>query len=100
MDSPAKGREGENIMDKYAVIGGQYQAYFYGFADSLCAAKLLASKNDEYWDNWQGWHTPNVYRAKDVEEITNFYGDGYAPKPGTLPVAVKTGGKWATPGEI
>lgn len=49
-------------MKNFAVIGGQYQAYFYGFADTIHAAKILATKNDEYWDNWQGWHTPAIYR--------------------------------------
>lgn len=81
-------------MEKYAVIGGQYQAYFYGFAETLHAAKLLASKNEEYWDNWQGWHTPRIYKAEDVEEIENFYGHGYAPKPFCEPYAVKVNGKW------
>ena len=76
-------------VNKYAVIGGQYQHYFYGFAPTMHAAKLLASRNAEYWDNWQGWHVPAVYAADDVEPITNFYGNGYAPKPGATPVAVR-----------
>lgn len=89
-------------MSKYAVIGGQYQSFCYGFTDSLHAAKILAAKHTEYWDNWQGWHTPTIYRAEDVQEVTNFYGDGYAPKPGAIPVAVKPSedGKWLAPKEI
>lgn len=71
----------------YAIIGGQYEAYFYGFAPTLLGAKRMARKYMEYWDNWQGWHVPKIYKAEDVEKITNFYGDVYAPKDGTLPVA-------------
>lgn len=86
-------------VNKYAVIGGQYQAYFYGFAPTLHAAKLLASRNAEYWDNWQGWHVPAVYNAADVEPCNNFYGDGYSPKFGAVPVAVKgyNDRQWTTP---
>lgn len=83
-------------MSKYAVIGGQYQPYFYGFADDLRSAKRLAAKNTEYWDNFGGWHTPVIYRAEDVEPITNYYGEGYAPKFGAFPVAFKRhNGRWA-----
>lgn len=78
----------------YAVIGGQYQSYFYGFAKTLLAAKRLATANEEYWDNWQGWHTPKIYKKEDVEPITNFYGDGYAPVYGASPVSVKRDGRW------
>lgn len=86
-------------INKYAVIGGQYQAYFYGFAATLHAAKLLASRNAEYWDNWQGWHIPEIYDSADVEPVTNFYGDGYAPKMGAVPVAYKGyyDRQWTTP---
>lgn len=80
--------------EKYAVIGGQYQSYFYGFAETLHAAKILASKHTEYWDNWQGWHTPKIYKSEDVTKIKNFYGSGYAPKPFCRPFAVKSSGKW------
>ena len=71
----------------YAVIGGQYAAYFYGFTPTLIGAKRLAGKNLEYWDNWQGWHAPKIYKIEDVEKIANFYGETYAPKDGALPVA-------------
>lgn len=77
---------------KYAVIGGQYQSYFYGFASSLQAAKILATRSAEYWDNWQGWHIPAVYAAEDVEPVVNFCGAGYAPRFGAVPVAAKAYG--------
>lgn len=54
---------------EYVVIGGQYESYDYGTVDSLRKAKLLATKNKEYWDNWQGWHTPDIYKIEDTEEI-------------------------------
>ena len=53
-------------MKKYSVIGGQYNRVKYGESDSLLSAKRLATKNCEYWDNWQGWHTPTVYLTEDV----------------------------------
>lgn len=86
-------------VNKYAVIGGQYQAYCYGFAPTLHAAKLLATRSAEYWDNWQGWHVPAVYNAADVEPCRNFYGNGYAPKFGAVPVAVRgyNDRQWTTP---
>ena len=72
----------------FAVIGGQYAVFCYGFTPTLTGAKRLARKNLEYWDNWQGWHAPKIYKAEDVEKVTNFYGDTYAPKDGALPVKV------------
>ena len=73
---------------KYYIIGGQYQAYCYGAAETLEEAKTIAEENVEYWDNWQGWHVPKIYREADVEAIENFYGEGYAPIEGRLPVLV------------
>lgn len=55
-------------MKKYQVIGGQYEKSWKGESDSLRGAKIISKKNIEYWDNWQGWHTPNIYRAEDCEE--------------------------------
>ena len=53
-------------MDKkYIVIGGQYMQRVYGLANTLQGAKRIASKNREYWDNWQGWHTPKIYALSD-----------------------------------
>ena len=46
--------------NKYIVIGGQYDYRTYGTAATLTGAKRLATKNAEYWDNWQGWHVPEV----------------------------------------
>ena len=55
----------------YYVIGGQYESICYGGAPTLIGAKRLATKNREYWDNWQGWVTPKIYDAEDTEEITS-----------------------------
>ena len=57
--------------NNYYVIGGQYESYCYGGAPTLIGAKRLANKSKEYWDNWQGWHTPLVYHADDTEIITS-----------------------------
>jgi hypothetical protein len=56
-------------MKKYQVIGGQYESKWYGESDSLRGAKIIATKHEEYWDNWQGWHKPCIYAAEDVIEI-------------------------------
>lgn len=56
-------------MKKYQVIGGQYESKWYGESDSIRGAKIIATKNEEYWDNWQGWHKPSIYAAEDVMEI-------------------------------
>ena len=53
----------------YYVIGGQYESICYGGTPTLIGAKRLATKNEEYWDNWQGWHKPAIYRAEDTEII-------------------------------
>jgi hypothetical protein len=56
-------------MKKYQVIGGQYEQHYYGESDSIHGAKIIAGKNKEYWDNWQGWHTPNIYHAADCMDV-------------------------------
>ena len=56
-------------MKKYSVIGGQYEQYYYGESDSLHGARIIAGRNKEYWDNWQGWHTPKIYHSSDCTEI-------------------------------
>lgn len=56
-------------MKKYQVIGGQYESVWYGESDSLRGAKRIATSHAEYWDNWQGWHKPRIYRAEDIREI-------------------------------
>lgn len=71
----------------YYVIGGQYASFCYGGAPTLIGAKRLARKSAEYWDNWQGWHIPRIYKAEDVEDVNNFYGDTKAPTDGAMPVA-------------
>jgi len=73
--------------NNYYVIGGQYEYYCHGATPTLLGAKRLANKSMEYWDNWQGWHRPNIYRAEDVQPIhSDFFGDGYAPKWNAQPV--------------
>ena len=74
--------------NNYYVIGGQYASYCYGGAPTLIGAKRLARKSAEYWDNWQGWHVPRIYKAEDTCECTNFYGAGRCPIDGARPVAV------------
>ena len=53
----------------YYVIGGQYETHCYGGTPTLIGAKRLANKNLEYWDNWQGWHRPAIYRAEDTKVV-------------------------------
>lgn len=80
---------------RYAIIGGQYQSYSYGFARTLEGAKRIASAHMEYWDNWAGWHYPAIYKEDDVKKIINFYGPGYAPKEYAQPIATRRyGEKW------
>ena len=57
------------MKNNYYVIGGQYESYCYGGTPTLIGAKRLANKNKEYWDNWQGWHTPAIYKADDTQVI-------------------------------
>lgn len=71
----------------YYVIGGQYQYYCYGGTPTLLGAKRLATRHEEYWDNWAGWHKPAIYRAEDTVEVENFYGTTRAPKEFAEPVA-------------
>ena len=86
----------------YYVVGGQYAPYLYGGTTTLQGAKQLATKNAEYWDNWQGWHVPAIYAAADMEqhECTGqsheygMMGTVMFPKADARPVAVKIGNKW------
>lgn len=57
--------------NNYYVIGGQYESCCYGGTPTLLGAKRLANAHAEYWDNWQGWHTPSIYAAEDTEVITS-----------------------------
>jgi hypothetical protein len=88
-------------MKKFVVIGGQYEQYCYGQTDSLQAAKTLATKHEEYWDNWQGWRTPQIYRGEDCETveargmITHRDGEEIViRRPGACPAFVKTEKGW------
>lgn len=55
--------------NNFYVIGGKYESCCYGGARTLIGAKRLATKNMEYWDNWQGWHKPMIYQAEDTEVV-------------------------------
>ena len=68
-------------MKEYQVIGGQYNQKYYGESDSLHGAKMIAAKHDEYWDNWQGWNRPKIYRKEDCKIVDeNIYHElGAAP---------------------
>ena len=72
------------MKNNYVVIGGQYYYCSYGAYPTLIGAKRVAAKNAEYWDNWQGWHIPKIYRLEDTEEGEH----GRYPIPGAEPVAV------------
>lgn len=55
--------------------------------------KNFKTRNREYWDNWQGWHKPNIYKAHDVQVIISrgriTTPDGWeviVPKPDAVPV--------------
>lgn len=80
-------------MKKYQIIGGQYEYCWYGESDSLHGAKIISTRNVEYWDNWQGWHKPSIYLAEDVDEIESVgritTRDGViirVPKAGAMPI--------------
>ena len=75
-------------MKKYQVIGGQYVFCRKGESDTLRGAKIIAGKNLEYWDNWQGWHRPNIYKAEDCiqGEPSQFNFSGIYPKAGAMPI--------------
>lgn len=85
----------------YYVIGGQYARYNYGLKATLRDAKILATKKEEYWDNWQGWHRPQIYLAADCELRENFYGEQMLPAELAQPVAVWSYDekKWIDPRE-
>lgn len=53
---------------KFKVIGGQYKEIVYGLHNKLSEAMRTAEENTEYWDNWQGWHTPAIWEATDNGE--------------------------------
>jgi hypothetical protein len=65
-------------QSNYYVIGGQYESCCYGGTPTLLGAKRLANAHQEYWDNWQGWHTPNIYASEDTERIIC---NGWITKP-------------------
>lgn len=80
--------------DGYYVIGGQYSYICYGWCRTLLGAKRLARKNQEYWDNWAGWHTPSIYEACDCWDVDEFHRGDFVPYHGTYPVAEYRNGAW------
>ena len=81
-------------MKKYQIIGGQYKDYWHGESDSLHGAKIIASRCAEYWDNWQGWHTPVIYTADPVQDTPH---DDYSQRAridGARPFAYHDGHRW------
>lgn len=80
----------------YYVIGGQYESTCYGGTPTLTGAKRLATRHAEYWDNWQGWRVPAIYRAEDTVQVESSgrvtTRDGEMiriPRRGAAPVCVK-----------
>ena len=92
----------KNTNTGYAVIGGQYGAYCYNKTPikTLRGAKMCASKNMEYHDNWQGWTYPAVYRWEDTECVADRYNAGCTtrqPRAWAEPVATREHGEhWVT----
>lgn len=82
-------------MKKYQVIGG-YRATWYGESESLTGAKIIASRDAEYWDNYIGWVKPHIYLASDCVEgdPTEFNYSGIHLAEGAKPVTVYIDGKW------
>lgn len=72
---------------RFYVIGGQYRSYNYGGAYTLEGAKRLATKHEEYWDNWQGWHKPAIYKAESC-------GSNGMPEYGSAPYMTWNGKRW------
>lgn len=81
-------------MSKYYVIGGQYKQVFYGESKTLLGAKRIATKNAEYWDNWQGWHIPKIYDSHDCRSYHEIDGLKIYHMDYAIPVAVHNGKKW------
>lgn len=83
-------------MKNFVVIGGQYQTYCYGAYKTLRGAMAAATRNKELWDNWQGWHTPKVYAARDCKYVDagHFAPSGLYPVGDALPVAWHDGERW------
>lgn len=93
-------------MKKYQIIGGKYEYFWYGEADTLDVAKNIATRSIEYWDNWGGWNVPNIYRKEDCKTIvcngmlTHYDGQKLViPKRTAAPYAMKINGKWIILGE-
>ena len=55
-----------NEKTKWAVIGGQYNYICYGVRDSLHAAKMLATRSEEFHDNYAGFCVPEIWRIENT----------------------------------
>ena len=77
-DSPKQEDEAVKKTGFY-IIGGQYRFRCYGWAPTLLGAKRIASRHDELWDNWQGWHRPKIYAAEDCIELDGEYSGEIVP---------------------
>lgn len=78
------------LKAQYCVIGGQYRDYCRGERETLLGAKRLAGKSMEYWDNWQGWHIPKIYKIEDTEIVPLDGESVRVPKPGATAAAKGT----------
>ena len=81
-------------MKRFQVIGGQYYFEWYGESDSLRGAKMIASKHEECWDNWQGWHKPSIYLASDCVKDDRYHCAIPDKFHGAQPVSVWDGKTW------
>ena len=71
--------------NNFYVIGGRYRYVNHGGTKTLLGAKRLATKNEEYWDNWKGWRKPDIFKASDCY----FDKDGRCfPVAGAIPYMV------------
>jgi hypothetical protein len=73
---------------KYAVIGGQYQSYFYGTFNTLEEAMTARNENEEFHDNHVGYVKPKIWDFEDCHPVNNFYGDGYEPNENAEPIQI------------
>lgn len=75
---------------KYVVIGGQYFYKYYGSYPTLLGAKRAAGQHLEYWDNWQGWHVPDIYLITDTNGQYPIL-DGFTRRPPIATATIRNG---------
>lgn len=61
----------ENATTRYYVVGGQYACRVYGSTTSLHAAKLMATRNEEFHDNFAGWQKPDICVRNERRDIVD-----------------------------